>query len=221
MPYDLSYSDFIQRAKEKIDALQILCKAYDAGKYSVAKEIATFIRVLVHDTHFSTSLFTHLGIKDSIMMLSTKEPTDPKKLVLLGDGLYAMRIENMQLLYIPKFDNSTMQYYDFRTWWNEEVLHDMNEGFTESIWYTRKELVLAYSNKEGGAHVDSSLPDDIVKQSSPFVSGFVFITFSPVAGAVEQRPSNTPKDATIRQIAYEAQKSLYKVLPEIFEDTAF
>ena len=174
MSYELSYNDFLQRAKEKIDALQIMCKAYDSGTYSIAKEIATIIRVFGHDSNSSVSLLSHLELKGSIKMLSTKEPSDPNKLFLFGDGLYAMQINNMQLVYIPKLDGSDIQYCDFDTWWNEKVLHDMNDGFTGNIWYTRKELVLAYSNKEGGAHVDGSLPDTIVKQSSASVSGFTF-----------------------------------------------
>ena len=72
MSYILRYNDFLQRTKDKIEALQILCKAYDDGKYSIAKEIAASIRVLVHDTHSSTSLLAHLGLKDSIRMLSKK-----------------------------------------------------------------------------------------------------------------------------------------------------
>ena len=55
------------------------------------------------------------------------------------------------------------------------------------------------------------------KQSSPAVSGFVFTTFSPITGGMMKPPSNTPKDATIRQIAYEMQRSLYEELPELFE----
>ena len=220
MSYILSYNDFLQRTKDKIEALQILCKAYDDGKYSIAKEIAASIRVLVHDTHSSTSLLAHLGLKDSIRMLSTKEPAAHNELVLIGDGLYAMQMGNSQLIYIPKLGNSAIQYCSFGVWWNEKVLHDMNDGFTENTWRTRKELVLAYSNKEGGAHVDASLPDDVFKQSSPAVSGFVFTTFGPTTGEMMKPPSNTPKDATIRQIAYEIQRSLYEELPELFEDTA-
>ena len=55
----------IGRFDEYMKLIEILCECYDQGNDIVALSIATAIRVLVHDTNNSKSLFAHLDIKDA------------------------------------------------------------------------------------------------------------------------------------------------------------
>ena len=75
--------------------------------------------------------------------------------------------------------------------------------------------MLAYSNKEGGAHVDSMLSENIVRQSSESISGFCFSVTTSQGEQLIQKADNTPKDATVRQIAYEILSSLKREFPEL------
>ena len=98
MSYTLERNDYLERLKDKIIVLQLLCKNYDNDKkYSLAKEMAVAVRVIVHDAgRNSVSLLSHLGSKDNIQMLSTMIRAEPGTLVLFGEGLCAMHLESGQ-----------------------------------------------------------------------------------------------------------------------------
>ena len=227
MSYTLERNDYLERLKDKIIVLQLLCKNYDNDKkYSLAKEMAVAVRVIVHDAgRNSVSLLSHLGSKDNIQMLSTMIRAEPGTLVLFGEGLCAMHLESGQngchLRYLPKLQVEDTKDIPFSSWWDEEVLHDMADDYESQVWYTRKDLVIAYSNKEGGAHVDSNLPDEVVRQSSERVSGWGFSLVDTTGKRVEAKADNTPKDATVRQIVYELLYSLYGEYPDLFVEKYF
>ena len=122
---------------------------------------------------------------------------------------------------MPKLQVEDTKDIPFSSWWDEEVLHDMADDYESQVWYTRKDLVIAYSNKEGGAHVDSNLPDEVVRQSSERVSGWGFSLVDTTGKRVEAKADNTPKDATVRQIVYELLYSLYGEYPDLFVEKYF
>ena len=53
-PIDQKYVEFLTLIK-------VLCACYDRGEEVVAISLSAAIRVMVHDTHKSTSLLMHLG----------------------------------------------------------------------------------------------------------------------------------------------------------------
>ncbi len=67
---DRSLADQLRR---QIGFMQRSADMYDNGYDDESIRIATAIRVLVHDTRSSTSLFTMLGVKASLTLLSTVE----------------------------------------------------------------------------------------------------------------------------------------------------
>lgn len=227
MSYKLTRDDFLKRLQEKITLLQVLCKSYDReNKYSLAKDMAVAVRVIVYDRgDNSISLLTHLGIKEELEMLTTMKRAEPNQLFLLGEGLYITQIENglngAHCRYLPKFNNEVGKNVNFAEWWNEMVLHDMAENYQSDIWYTRKDLITSYSNKEGGAHVEGKLSDTVMRQSSDKISGFAFCACDGTGRVVNQKTDNTPKDATVRQIVYELLCSIYKKYPDLFDEKYF
>lgn len=183
--------------------MSVLCDCYDQGHDMVALSIATAIRVLVHDTASSTSLLTHLSIK-SAQYLSTNF-RDPLHRVHLGlvrrtnvgvhDGMGG------EAKYWPLCDERyfPMQREHFRLlvfddWWGECIFENSRSCLT------RRDLVLAVANKDGGAHFDSQVEEryDDFRRSWSGGSSLVGLHSGERRGY-----DNVPIHPALRQIAYE------------------
>ena len=134
-------------------------EAYDNGHVDEAKRIAVSIRVLVHDTKSSHSLFSQLGIKESAY-LDTASPATGREFgsykglvfTQLGGGTPAAFVPKCSLPPKPSEEYSTL---GFDEWWNGIVIKD-----TDGNEFSRKQLVLSLANKVGGAHVDPNLDQE-------------------------------------------------------------
>jgi hypothetical protein len=69
--------------------------------------------------------------------------------------------------------------------------------------FSRRDLVLAVANKDGGAHVDPQLDDSYVALSRMNSIGFAWIGPNGVS-----EPLDSPVPASVRQIAYEVAQTL-------------
>ncbi len=69
--------------------------------------------------------------------------------------------------------------------------------------FTRKDIVPALANKEGGAHVDPNISDEYANLTRFNSQGWKVMTSGVVAA-----PDNSITAASMRQIAYEMQESL-------------
>jgi len=195
--------------KEQIEFLRRSSQAYDEGFTSEAKRLAVVIRVLLHDTQNSTSLLTLLKKKD-ILFYDTSLDYNPNNLASTM-GLIMMQIGPNDARYVPPLDDGPpIRYYKakiaFEKWWNKIVLVD-----TKSNKLTRKDLVLAVSNKDGGAHVDPKL-DKAYSDLTRFDSlGWKFIQ-----NGIEKDFATRPELASVRQMSHEVLKSLKDEFPEYF-----
>ena len=171
--------------------------------------MAVVIRVLLHDTQKSTSLLTLLK-KKGMLFYDTALDYDPRNL-LPTMGLIMMRLGPDGAAYVPPLDDGPpvrclKGKIPFEKWWNKIVFVD-----TKGNKLTRKDLVLAVSNNDGGAHVDPKL-DEAYADLTRFKSlGWVF-----VSEGVEKDFSTRPELASIRQITHEVLKSLKDEFPEYF-----
>ncbi|OZE22376.1 hypothetical protein CH256_22495 [Rhodococcus sp. 05-2254-6] len=140
--------------------LRASCDLYDAGNVVEAKRIAVVLRVLVHDTFYpdgkpnSRSLLSLMGVKSKLQWI-TVGAVDPANL-LSSLNLTFMTMETTetgtQFSYTPYSEEDVLargHLVDFETWWNEPMIKD---GHGEH--FSRKDLVLALANKDGGAHID-------------------------------------------------------------------
>jgi hypothetical protein len=159
--------------------LERSCASFDKGDHDEAVRIATTIRVLLHDTAKSTSLLTHLGIKNSIEYVDTgvyrahldralaewvrehspgsivagRQPSDVG-LVELGDA-GGGRVGWFAPLRLQRFIKGSPPYNacprisDFDFWWRTPLV-EASSGKTFSRW----DLVNIMANQDGGAHVD-------------------------------------------------------------------
>jgi len=145
---------FRDQLVRQLGFLKRSCSSYDAGFTDESIRIATCIRVLVHDTKFSTSLLTHLGAKN-IQLLSTVPPIENLDRVFAFDGLTSFSANGPRPKLRRTVRDSALLVAD---WW-EQIVYVMGQG----QFFRRSDLVLAASNKDGGAHVDAKLTPDYEK----------------------------------------------------------
>ncbi|AWH51840.1 hypothetical protein C1924_00835 [Stenotrophomonas sp. ESTM1D_MKCIP4_1] len=129
--------------------------AFDGGFHGEAKRLAATVRVLLHDTARSKSLLGLLGEKEKLAYVNTANPLSHKNL-LSHSGLVNFRADKNGVNYhAPLGDGPPSRQrpkVSFGDWWGEIVILD-----SAGERFSRKDLVLALTNKDGGAHVDPDL----------------------------------------------------------------
>jgi hypothetical protein len=102
---------------------------------------------------------------------------------------------------VPLLDDGPQRatsWKPFDDWWNQVVVKDLaHEEFS------RKDLVLALANKEGGALVDPKTADHMRALSKSNTLGW-FVS----DGRSEYQPDDDPILPNVRQIAHELVRSL-------------
>lgn len=193
--------DFIEQLRRHIGFLARSCASFDAGHTEEALRIAVTLRVLFHDTNNSTSLLTHLGLKSSALVLTTFVP-----------GYRENKEDRTFSVSIPVFLNGlgarsvplgSARRHEFITaskWWDEIV------AFT-SDKVSRKDVVLAAANQDGGAHVDATP----AKKTETMIRGFLTIKRLVEGKLIEQRINND-HFPLLQQFGYEVLNS-----PELAE----
>jgi hypothetical protein len=149
--------------KEQLELLNVLVDAYDSGKTTVAKSIATVIRILVHDTKNSHSLLGQLNLKENLFFdsgTSIKKTINGLKMITSYAGIVATSV-GQDVNYIPYLDESPPDCFGlvpFEEYWNRIVIIDNNrEEFSRGL------LVLRMANQDGGAHVDPEIDEKYMK----------------------------------------------------------
>ena len=202
--------------KEQIEFLKRSNRAYDEGCTSEAKRLAVAIRVLLHDTQNSISLLTLLKKKD-ILFYDTSLDYDPNNFpstmgpIMMKFTITKTGQKNAE--YVPPLDDGPTTRYikgkiTFEKWWNKIVFVDI-----KGKKLTRKDLVLAVANKDGGAHVDHELDKDYANITRFHSLGFVFIQ-----DGNKRHFATHPELAGVCQISHEVLKSLKDEFPEYFKE---
>lgn len=166
-----------------------------SGDLDEAVRLATAVRVIVHHTRTSTSILTQLGCS-APLMLATGTPLGPK--AIFGEsGLTLIKTESSGTHIEPSFDRIPFKRnVAFNTWWGERIFLIGGRSLT------RKQLILAAANKDGGAHVDD-LPEDYAMFKDGLWTAYTGTT---VAGT-DGRKLGEQAAMTIVQIAYEITNS--------------
>jgi hypothetical protein len=201
--YRLDRDDLIERLRAQRDFLTRSARAFDDGAEDEAVRLAATIRVLLYDTPGpTTSLLTHLGVKDRITYVDTASPIDPRNLAPTP-GLVMMRMSNEGASYVPVLDNFSGQHSHpnkpFRAWWEDPVTKDGHGNY-----FSRKDYILTAANKEGGAHVDHSL--DARYQALARDNALGWMSFTPADDQGKPFDRN-PAYASVRQIAFEVERT--------------
>lgn len=201
-------NELYKHLAEQIQFLVISCNLYDQGYTAEAKRLASTIRTLVHDTKKSTSLLTHLEVKKRNYYYNTSIPET--KFGLCGIRTTSEGPYGKTEYYAPLDSGGPKRkekpWITFNNWWEEmRVLSDGKNLFT------RKELVLSLTNKDGGSHVDLKLSEK-----------YAALTRNNSLNVFHHVPNGNPISvekielACVRQIAFELLKSLEKDYSHLF-----
>lgn len=150
---DMSLVDHLHR---QLGYLRRSCELYDAGHFDDAIRLAVSIRVLIHDTEKSTSLLKLMNVKSTVKLatsfgLAKKLPPGMKPTSIIP--LFVTSSEAG--VSVPFALPSPLTLLTVDEWWNETV-------WMQSTTLTRKQIVLACANKDGGAHIEESPPQSIL-----------------------------------------------------------
>jgi hypothetical protein len=145
--------DFNAHLFKQLNFLWRSCESYDQGHIDEAVRIATVIRVLMHDTSASVSLLKRLNALD--ILLASTVVTDPQIKPVFMTSMGRLRITATETTRTANTDPAALQIQiPVAEWWKQVVY------VYGSVHATRKRLVLAAANKDGGAHVDSTLTEE-------------------------------------------------------------
>lgn len=206
-----------------IENLQGAVYSYDSGFIQSTLSIAASIRSLFHQTNQSECLIKQVCDYENknmrrLEMISTKRITDPAAKIVLFDGsMCQMRFDFNSLDFLPNLDASPQRHVTFEEWWNENVIRDIRSGYSNPVWFSRQQLILAHANKEGGTHFDPN-KSRIHDLGSSAAAGWKYYNSS--KGEVNESYANQ-KSATIRQIAYEVLVSLHNHYSKFFLNLIF
>jgi len=191
-----STSELEQHLADHISFLKLSADAYDQGMDGEAKRLAVSVRVLCHDTASSHSLLGQLGSL-SKRFVSTAIPYDPRN-VSTHNGLAMVAAKGRETIYIAMLDGTPYRKrVPFADWWAEVVFVDDRKAKL-----SRKDLILAVVNQDGGAHVDPGLNETYARLSRHNSLGWV------IQSRKEELPIPNAERAAVRQIAHELLISL-------------
>jgi hypothetical protein len=197
--------DVLEHLKKQIRFISSSSRGYDAGDIDEARRIAGHIRALVHDTSKSHSILGQLGKKD-ILFSDSMFPKDPSAIGPY-QGLVGMEMSfNPRWGWMPRLfadENPVENKKPFDDWWNAVILDDKH-----GIIFTRRDIVLAVCNQDGGAHVDPELDEPYVKLEKLKEFAFKFI----IKGQ-EIKPRVGAGLASVRQIGFEVLMTLGEEYP--------
>jgi hypothetical protein len=159
-----SIDNLIALGNENLHFLNNSLTAFDKGQLFEVKRIASTIRTLVHDTNQSHSLIkqieNHPDNKLGVPMIYFDKGGIPKSVP--PPTLYIdCHVPRIRISITPEEFGDTFRLRKNREhWWNRMIL--ASPSTDKKIW-SRKDLVLKYANKEGGAHVDPVMPTDFIE----------------------------------------------------------
>jgi len=188
--------DFTEQLRRHIKFLKRSCVDFDAGHPEEALRIAVTLRVLFHDKNNSTSLLAHLGLKSSSLILTTLEQGYKEN---KEDGTFSVTIpvfiNSLGERAVPLGKARRHEFITVSEWWNEVIAY-MNDRIS------RKDVVLAAANKDGGAHVDAK-PD---RKTETMIRGSMTIK-RVVSGKIIEQRINNDHFPLLRQFGYEVLNS--------------
>jgi hypothetical protein len=185
--------------------MQGSCKAYDAGEPYEALRLATIVHTLVHDGGKIRSILSQMNVKHKILFIASGDiPAASLRasadrftpLIELDRPAFDFGFVPICTYYGRRGKHFAMRELPFEDWWERDIIF-----FDDSNALTRKKLVFALRNQEGGSHYDREVRDPNYRSFTQPV-----LMFS-IGRRIMARMSLLEL-ATMRQIAEELKLSL-------------
>jgi hypothetical protein len=203
----LSRQELEKALQEQLELLRKSCENFDRGDLLEAKRIAVHLRILWHNTKKSTGLASQLNLANEVVDTafvvpptfvysgSPEPPSDERRLFAIGGSR----------AYAPLFDHGPagVSKSPFAQWWEGAVISD-GEGHK----FTRKDLVLAVANTDGGAHVDPKLDSAYYSLTRKGTFGIIRVAPTDDPKVFRKVETPSPVAVTLRQIGHETLKTL-------------
>lgn len=141
--------DFKAQLRRQLGFIERSCESYDKGSDDEAIRIATVLRVIFHNTRNSTSLLRHMGVQ-SVKILTQAAPIPAN--AVFADSIALIKADYSGGSLIPHLGRGHYKaFWPSDGWWTQLVY------VRGDVRITRRDIILAAANKDGGAHVDSAL----------------------------------------------------------------
>ena len=160
-----------EHLEEQLQHLHNSCVLFDKGQLSEAKRIATVVRILIYDYKKSSlSLLKQIGIKESTYYVDTSIGTPFGGVGMSYEGLCLLNIVMNEARFIPILNDhpTGIKYFTFERWWNRVIVKSDSLGM-----FSRRDIILFLSNKDGGAHVDPAIEEKYYKLQKVESTGWV------------------------------------------------
>ena len=181
------------------------CRAFDEGEPFEALRLATIVYTLVHDGGKIHSLLSQLNLKKGMLFIGSGAAVT-KRILRDADRStplieLARPPDKYEFVPICTYAKRRGEHYErrelrFNRWWEEEIIF-----FDAENKLTRKKLVFALRNQEGGSHYDREILDPNYKSLTKPI--FMMSMLRGIAARMERLEL-----ATMRQIAEEVEASL-------------
>lgn len=204
--------------RQQFELLKGACSRYDSGEELEILNIATRLRVLLQGP---TSLVGQLHLTRTLRFCDTStHRLDRNRHPCIAN--LGVQIEmGVGARWIPLLDGWPDSHprppdAGFADWWADPILPRSTEGGLElTPFFSRRQLVLAVANCDGGAHVlarDADY-DSLTRDSLSFE-----VAFRTEQGEGDYQPIRpNPTHACVRQIAHEVIKTLAVNLPSLLD----
>lgn len=184
---------------EHLQFLRASADAYDGGFEEEAKRIAVSVRVLVYDTGRSKSLLGQLGLKDQ-NFIDSASPLVPGNMSTHSGLVVTAIVPGFGAKYVAFLDeppHGQLKRVEFINWWETPIFID-----SAKRTLSRRDLVLAVANQDGGVHVDPALNATYADLSR---NNSLACTYS---DGNRSEPVGRPERAALRQIGHEVLKTM-------------
>lgn len=208
--------EWLNKMLEQLLLLEDFSKEYDNSKIYYAIEMSIKLRVLLHSNNSSESLLSNFcsayKINKPDFLNNTFFPTSmanekSSKFVRSNMCGFDFTLEPKEPFMYPKPNlgkTGNIQYKAFNSWWKRVTA--INLGDSKNTTLSRKDVVQLVCNKDGGAHIDSDLPQSLVFLMRNEGKPLTLVINGNVTKYVKL---DELLYATIRQIAYETLNTLH------------
>lgn len=183
-------------------ALISSCRAYDEGQKWEALRLATTIYILVRDGgKKNRSILTQIGMRDSVKFAVAISPAASPRNLFSYTPLVMLELGGGGANFVPRLSEfpSGRRMLQFNEWWDRDLVF---RSGGDQHRMTRKKLVFALRNLDGGAHYDEEILDPNYIEMT---HGKSWMFISPDG---TKRPVRQLELASMRQIAWEVLDSL-------------